>query len=85
MPQNDRPGAGTVVGTQFVVKSPPDGYTMVVGGVGSIAGSMVVGVSLGIVDEPAIVRLPGLVDASQSPVTTCPVRAGASCASSFTC
>lgn len=33
----NRPGAGTVVGTTYAVKSAPDGYTMVVGGVGSIA------------------------------------------------
>ena len=33
----NRPGAGTVVGTAYAVKSAPDGYTMVVGGVGSIA------------------------------------------------
>jgi tripartite-type tricarboxylate transporter receptor subunit TctC len=35
----NRPGAGTVVGTTYAVKSAPDGYTMVVGGVGSIAQS----------------------------------------------
>jgi tripartite-type tricarboxylate transporter receptor subunit TctC len=33
----NRTGAGTVVGTNYVAKSTPDGYTMVVGGIGSIA------------------------------------------------
>jgi tripartite-type tricarboxylate transporter receptor subunit TctC len=32
----NRPGAGTIVGTQAVINSPPDGYTLLVGGLSSI-------------------------------------------------
>jgi len=32
----NRPGAGTVVGTQAVVSAPPDGYTLLVGGLSNI-------------------------------------------------
>src|SRR5262245_15195109 len=32
----NRPGAGTVVGTQAVINSPPDGYTLLVGGLSNI-------------------------------------------------
>jgi tripartite-type tricarboxylate transporter receptor subunit TctC len=32
----NRPGAGTIVGTQFVVDSPADGYALLIGGLSNI-------------------------------------------------
>ena len=32
----NRPGAGTIVGTQAVITAPPDGYTLLVGGLSNI-------------------------------------------------
>ncbi len=32
----NRPGAGTIVGTQAVINSPPDGYTLLVGGLSNV-------------------------------------------------
>src|SRR5256885_7179313 len=29
----NRPGAGTIIGTDYVAKAPPDGYTLLVGGI----------------------------------------------------
>jgi tripartite-type tricarboxylate transporter receptor subunit TctC len=34
---DNRPGAGTVVGTQAAAKAPPDGYTLLLGGLSNIA------------------------------------------------
>jgi tripartite-type tricarboxylate transporter receptor subunit TctC len=36
----NRPGAGTLVGTQFVARTAPDGYNLVVGGLSNIALNM---------------------------------------------
>ena len=36
----NKPGAGAVVGTQFVAKSKPDGYTFLIGAVGVVTNSM---------------------------------------------
>jgi len=36
----NRPGAGTLVGTQFVARSAPDGYNLVIGGLSNIALNM---------------------------------------------
>src|SRR6266511_2512701 len=36
----NRPGAGTLVGTQLVARSAPDGYNLVVGGLSNIALNM---------------------------------------------
>ncbi|TPG53773.1 tripartite tricarboxylate transporter substrate binding protein [Roseomonas nepalensis] len=35
-----RPGAGGVIGMEAVAKAPPDGYTMGIGGTGSLAGTL---------------------------------------------
>jgi tripartite-type tricarboxylate transporter receptor subunit TctC len=42
----NRPGAGTLVGTQFVARAAPDGYTLVVGGLSNIA------LNMGLYKEP---------------------------------
>src|SRR6266568_9016469 len=42
----NRPGAGTLVGTQLVARSAPDGYSLVVGGLSNIA------LNMGLYKEP---------------------------------
>jgi len=42
----NRPGAGTLVGTQFVARAAPDGYSLVVGGLSNIA------LNMGLYKEP---------------------------------
>jgi len=42
----NRPGAGTLVGTQFVARAAPDGYNLVVGGLSNIA------LNMGLYKEP---------------------------------
>jgi len=42
----NRPGAGTLVGTQFVARAAPDGYNLVVGGLSNVA------LNMGLYKEP---------------------------------
>ena len=37
---DNRAGAGGVIGTEFVAKSPPDGYTILLGTIGGLAVAM---------------------------------------------
>lgn len=54
----NRPGAGTLVGTQFVARSVPDGYNLVVGGLSNIA------LNMGLYKEPGYDSLADLVPVS---------------------
>jgi tripartite-type tricarboxylate transporter receptor subunit TctC len=54
----NRPGAGTLVGTQLVARSVPDGYSIVVGGLSNIA------LNMGLYKEPGYDSLADLVPIS---------------------
>lgn len=54
----NRPGAGTLVGTQLVARSAPDGYNLVVGGLSNIA------LNMGLYKEPGYDSLADLVPIS---------------------
>ena len=51
----NRPGAGTVVGTQVVIQSPADGYTLLVGGLSNIV------FNVGLYNKPSYDPLKDLV------------------------
>jgi len=54
----NRPGAGTLVGTQFVARAAPDGYNLVVGGLSNIA------LNMGLYKEPGYDSLADLAPIS---------------------
>jgi tripartite-type tricarboxylate transporter receptor subunit TctC len=54
----NRPGAGTLVGTQLVARSAPDGYSLVVGGLSNIA------LNMGLYKEPGYDSLADLAPVS---------------------
>jgi len=54
----NRPGAGTLVGTQFVARAAPDGYNLVVGGLSNIA------LNMGLYKEPGYDSLADFVPLS---------------------
>jgi len=54
----NRPGAGTLVGTQLVARAAPDGYSLVVGGLSNIA------LNMGLYKEPGYDSLADLVPVS---------------------
>jgi tripartite-type tricarboxylate transporter receptor subunit TctC len=54
----NRPGAGTLVGTQLVARAAPDGYTLVVGGLSNIA------LNMGLYRDPGYDSLADLVPVS---------------------
>ena len=54
----NRPGAGTLVGTQFVARAAPDGYSLVVGGLSNVA------LNMGLYKEPGYDSLHDFVPVS---------------------